>query len=177
MPQLIAPDVRVHASFLAAMKEFVDEGAGERALLAHEMAEFAPTWHEPEVFVAYVAGLHAERLGTSPRSDGWVPATTLWYVDGDTLLGRLSVRHWLSPFLREVGGHIGYAVRPSARRRGHATAMLTQALPVARGLGIDPALVTCDITNTASRKVIETAGGVLEDERAGKLRFWIRTDV
>ena len=29
------------------------------------------------------------------------------------------------------GGHIGYDVRPSARRRGHATAMLAAALPLA----------------------------------------------
>ena len=38
---------------------------------------------------------------------------------------------------------------------GHATAMLAAALPVARSLGIDPALLTCDDDNIASRKVIE----------------------
>jgi predicted acetyltransferase len=36
-------------------------------------------------------------------------------------------------------------------------------------------LVTCDVTNTGSRKVIEANGGVLEDERDGKLRFWVPT--
>jgi predicted acetyltransferase len=45
--------------------------------------------------------------------------------------------------------------------------------PVAAGLGIDPALVTCDLDNIGSRKVIEANGGVLEDQRAGKLRFWV----
>jgi predicted acetyltransferase len=62
--------------------------------------------------------------------------------------------------------------RPSARERGHATAMLAAALPVARGLGIGHALVTCDDDNLASRKVIEANGGVLEDQRAVKLRYW-----
>ena len=53
--------------------------------------------------------------------------------------------------------------------------MLAQSLPVTAGLGIDPALVTCDTDNVASRKVIEAAGGELEDERHGKLRFWVPT--
>jgi predicted acetyltransferase len=52
-----------------------------------------------------------------------------------------------------------YDVRPSARRRGHATAMPAPALPVARGLGIDRVLVTCDVSNTGSRKVVEANGG------------------
>jgi predicted acetyltransferase len=74
-----------------------------------------------------------------------------------------------------MGGHIGYDIRPSARRRGHATAMLAAALPVARSLGIGPALLTCDEDNTASRRVIEANGGVVEDKRGGKLRYWIPT--
>ena len=53
--------------------------------------------------------------------------------------------------------------------------MLAAARPVAARLGIDPALVTCDLDNAASRKVIEANGGVLEDKRAGKLRFWMPT--
>ena len=87
------------------------------------------------------------------------------------------MRHELTPPLLEVAGHIGYCVRPSARRKGYATQMLAQSLPIAAGLGIDPALVTCDVDNTGSRKAIEAAGGELEDERHGKLRFWVPTHV
>jgi predicted acetyltransferase len=79
----------------------------------------------------------------------------------------------LTPWLRDYGGHVGYDVRPSARRRGHATAMLRRALPWCRDLGIDPVLVTCDVDNVASRRVIEKAGGQFEDRRDGKLRFWV----
>jgi predicted acetyltransferase len=89
-------------------------------------------------------------------------------------LGRLTIRHRLTTHLRDLCGHIGYDVRPSARRRGHATAMLAAAIPVARGLGIDSVLVTRDHANIASRKVIETNGGVL-DQRGGKLRYWVPT--
>jgi predicted acetyltransferase len=72
-----------------------------------------------------------------------------------------------------VGGHIGYSVRPGARRRGVATAALAQGLEIAAALGIDPVLVTCDTDNTASRRTIEGAGGSLEDIRDGKRRYWI----
>ena len=53
--------------------------------------------------------------------------------------------------------------------------MLHDVLPHANLLGIDPALVTCDVDNVASRRVIEANGGILEDERRGKLRFWVPT--
>lgn len=53
--------------------------------------------------------------------------------------------------------------------------MLAAALPVAGSLGIDPALLTCDEDNIASRKVIEANGGQLEDNRDGKVRYWVAT--
>ena len=96
-------------------------------------------------------------------------------MDGYEYLGRIAIRHRLTPNLLEVGGHIGYDVRPSARRRGHATEMLRQALLIAGRMGIGRALITCDVGNIGSRTVIERNGGVLEDERAGKLRFWVPT--
>src|SRR5665647_3411714 len=108
---------------------------------------------------------------------GKVPETLLWWVDGDEYLGRLSIRHQLTDALREFGGHIGYMVRPSARGQGHARALLAAALPIARDLGIDPALLTCDADNVGSRRVIESNGGVLEDQREDKLRFWVPTSV
>ncbi len=115
------------------------------------------------------------RSKTTPRPEGYVPATEMWWVEGETFLGQITIRHRLTPHLLEAGGHIGYDVRPSARRRDHATEMLRQTLAIAHGMGIDPALITCDVDNIGSRTVIERNGGVLEDERAGKLRFWVRT--
>jgi predicted acetyltransferase len=53
--------------------------------------------------------------------------------------------------------------------------MLREALPVANRLGIDPALLTCDWDNLASQRVIEANGGILEDRRGQKLRYWVRT--
>jgi predicted acetyltransferase len=95
-------------------------------------------------------------------------------ADGE-VVGRISLRHVLTPWLLEVGGHVGYAVRPSARRRGHATRALALVLPLAAARGIDPVLVTCDADNVGSRRVIEANGGVLEDRRGEKLRYWVPT--
>ena len=63
------------------------------------------------------------------------------------------------------GGHIGYAVRPAHRRRGYATEILRQSLIVARAVGVDGVLVTCDDDNVGSAAVIERCGGVLESDR------------
>lgn len=173
MPQLTAPDVRFHASFLDAVREFTEAGLDALVLIGEDITPYERTWCEPAGFAAFVDMLRAET--ERPRRPDWVEMTNLWYAEDDTFLGRLSIRHRLDPYLLELGGHIGYAVRPGARRQGHATAMLRAALPLCRQLGIDRALVTCDTTNTASRKVIEANGGEFEDRRGVKLRYWIRT--
>ena len=53
--------------------------------------------------------------------------------------------------------------------------MLCEPLPLARALGLDEVLLTCDTDNVASRKVIEANRGRYEDTRGKKLRYWILT--
>jgi len=178
MAGFTAPTAGVRVSFIAAMAEFEAEGRGEPAddtMIGYEIREYGPRWADPERFEEYARQLREQALEGTRRPAGRVPCTTLWWVSGDEYLGRLAIRHQLTQRLLEHGGHIGYDVRPSARRRGHATEMLARALPVTRSLGIDPVLVTCDEDNTGSRKVIEANGGVLEDQRGVKLRFWVPT--
>jgi predicted acetyltransferase len=176
MPDLVRPTTAVHASFAAAMAEFRDEGRGgpdDRSQIGRDLRELGDRLADPDVFAAYVDRVNSEPLPETPRPIGFVPSTTFWLVDGPEYLGRIQVRHELTQWLRDVGGHIGYDVRVSARRRGYATLMLREVLPYARGIGIDPALVTCDEDNIGSRKVIEACGGVLEDVRNGKRRYWV----
>ncbi|ACQ80059.1 GCN5-related protein N-acetyltransferase [Beutenbergia cavernae DSM 12333] len=176
MPELILPHVRLYGSFVEAMTEFAAEGRGgadDDSTIGHELR--TPPWGTHAGFVEYVESLLAASDEATPRPDGYVPDTTLWWVDGDVYLGRIAVRHRLTPALRVRGGHIGYDVRPSRRRAGHATAMLAAVLPIANDLGIDPALLTCDEGNVASRTVIERAGGRLIDTGAGVRRYWVPT--
>lgn len=178
MPTLIQPRGDLRRSFAEAMDEFRAEGRGsedDHSMIGGYLLTRAAEWSSDEAFRAFAASIRAQVLEDTPRPEGYVPVTELWWVDGDAFLGRIGIRHRLTPGLLEMGGHIGYDVRPSARRRGHATEMLRQTLAIAHRMGIDPALITCDVDNAGSRTVIERNGGVLEDERAGKLRFWVPT--
>lgn len=129
-------------------------------------------WHR------YVARMDAYRRGVD-LPDGMVPATFLVADVGGVLVGRTSVRHELNDFLAEFGGHIGYAVRPPFRRRGFAGQILRQSLDVLREVGVDRALVTCDVDNVGSAAVIASCGGRFErvapgrDDTAAKRRYWI----
>lgn len=109
-----------------------------------------------------------------------LPATFLVAEVASEMVGRVSIRHQLNDFLARYGGHIGYGVRPQFRRRGYATTMLRRGLVVAREVGVADVLITCDVDNVASVKVIERCGGIFEGietegaDSAAKRRYWIR---
>ncbi|MCL1952470.1 MAG: GNAT family N-acetyltransferase [Oscillospiraceae bacterium] len=113
--------------------------------------------------------------------DHYVPGTKYFLLEEGSpkILGVIDIRHRLNDhLLNNPGGHIGYAVAPSERRRGYGTQQLRLALEKCREMGISPVLVTCHKDNVASAKVIQKNGGVLEDERVsaeGKAfqRYWI----
>lgn len=173
--KLILPSVEFKDSFIEAVKEFQTETG------------FNPTTERykklsvPELeadFDSYVTEEKSHTLGENLPT-GYVPETSYWLVDGDEFIGRVSIRHRLTEHLRNIGGHIGYDVRPSKRKQGYGNKILELALPKAKELGIKRVLATCDKDNLASRKIIEKNGGFLENQvpnpEAGvdKLRFWI----
>ena len=167
MPMLVVPRLSVAASVRAAAVEHADD--------AMDLYRDALAAMSDEELPGYVDALLADTRERTPRPAVLVPSTHLWWVDGDTFLGRLHIRHRLTPSLIQEGGHIGYHVIASARRQGHATAMLHAGLPVAAELGIDCALLTCDEGNIGSRKAIEANGGLFHDRRQGRLRYWVPT--
>jgi predicted acetyltransferase len=78
----------------------------------------------------------------------------------------IDVRHHIEhPFLSEYGGHIGFAVRPTKRRRGYAREMLGYALDYARELGLKDVMLGCYADNLGSIKTITGCGGKLLDEK------------
>lgn len=158
-----------------------DEALAAHAELAAEGFDFLLGYDDGMAWGEYLELLAAQERGARlPRR--LVPHTFLLAESGGRVVGRVSVRHELNAALSAIGGHIGYAVRPADRRRGHARAILRGALEAAAGFGIAEALVTCDEGNAGSVRTIEGAGGVLEDsvELAPgfrTLRYWIPTPI
>lgn len=135
--------------------------AGHQAMAADDFV-FALDYDPSQPFAAYVDTLAKCAYGIDLR-EGYVPATFLLAVANGAVVGRVSIRHALSDFLAHEGGHIGYGVLSEHRRKGYATEILRQALVIARSLGIERALLTCDDDNVGSARVIERCGGVLRD--------------
>ena len=140
--------------------------------------EFAFEFDESIPFLEYIKKLEGWSLGKG-LPDKFVPSTFLVGVIDGQIVGRLSLRHRLNDFLARIGGHIGYGVIPSCRQQGYATEMLKQALPICSSLGIKKVLITCDIDNLGSQKVIERCGGIFENVtddsqlKVQKRRYWI----
>jgi predicted acetyltransferase len=167
--ELVRPDVRLHRSWQEAVGEFTADGT---TMHGSGLWQLDTSDTGPAVLAREVDRLLAEADPTTELPAGWVPCTYLWMVEDDEFVGYVAVRHRLTDWLLEEGGHIGYAVRPTRRRQGHATRALRLALAEARALGIDRALVTCDHDNLPSRLTIEHVGGVFEDQRGVKRRYW-----
>jgi len=178
MTALVLPDLRWYPSWAATVEDFGDEvmhGAGAWNL-DHPLGSTEDSCRE---FIDVLA----ERSVADPGNEivpgsGRVASTYFWITAGDggpddEVIGFLNLRHELNAWLLEEGGHIGYSVRPARRRQGHATRALALGVRRAGELGIDRVLVTCDTDNAPSARTIEAGGGVFEDVRNAKSRYWI----
>lgn len=110
----------------------------------------------------------------------FVPSDTYFLVNkNNKILGAISIRHYLNEELLKFGGHIGYGISPSERRKKYATEMLRMAIEYCKNLGMEKILVTCNKNNIASAKTIAANGGVIENELMednGNIvqRYWIK---
>jgi len=134
-------------------------------------------WYTPGGdFHAFLMRMRRLREGRD-LPPGRVQSTFLVAVGEDQILARASIRHRLDAALLDRGGHIGFGVVPSHRRRGVATEVLRECIAIARTLGLARALLTCDADNVASRATIERCGGRLEDIRRhddrDTCRYWV----
>lgn len=141
-------------------------------------------------YAAYLRELEREAWGEDVAT-GLVPQSVFWLVRRDddaavaaepVIVAVSRLRHRLTPQLEDVGGHIGYDVRPSERRKGYGTRLLALTLERARALGLARVLLTCDTENVASAKIIEANGGVLASQSVSPAtgvlvsRYWIALD-
>jgi predicted acetyltransferase len=168
--ELIEPRGDLESSHLSFVEEF--RSAGERVV----------PWIADEPYASfdgYVAKLlaAAKGIGIPP---GFLPHSTFWLIDERReILAISNLRHGLTQSLLRYGGHIGYGVRPSARRKGYATETLRRTLRHARDLGIAKVRLTCDKDNVASANTILRNGGQFDDEefmpehQRVTVRYWI----
>jgi predicted acetyltransferase len=171
--ELIAPTTRLHRAWLDARDDWGHRRQDGSGLHPDDDVDSA------DGFAGWVTRLLRSSDTTIVPDGDRVHCTYWWVVQDGAVLGAISLRHELNDFLRRAGGHIGYGIRPSARRRGLASWALGAVLPYAKGLGLGRVLITCDVDNEASRRTIERHGGVLDDIRDTEIgrvrRYWVQT--
>lgn len=107
-----------------------------------------------ENFQDYLKDLKNSSLGNNlPK--GKVRSTTLWLIHEKEVVGVTRIRH------KEVegAGHIGYDISPDCRKRGYGYEILKLALKEAHNIGLQEVILTCNIENAASKKIIEKNKG------------------
>ena len=113
-----------------------------------------------------LAWLRHVARGASPETvpEGQAASSQFIYVrQADRkIVGMINVRHYPVGPLETWGGHVGYSVCPSERRKGYATRMLHDVLPRCREIGLTRVLLTAGEENVGSVKTILANGGVFE---------------
>ncbi len=156
MPALIVPEVRLHAEWLDAHEDW-GPGVHEDGFGLKPSDDVA----SPAGFAVWVRRLLDQSDPAKATAAGRVPCSFRWIVEDGDVLGGIALRHELTEELLHLG-HIGYGIRPSARRRGLATWALGRMLDEARALALGRVLLVCRDDNVASVKTIEGLGGQLE---------------
>lgn len=132
----------------------------------------------PEPFQAFI-DFCRQQEAEEHIENGFVPSSTYFLENENGIItAAVNIRHRLNEYLMQRGGHIGYGVRPSERKKGYAKMILSLALEKTNKMGIREVLVTCDAENFASEKTILSNGGIFESsftEDNGNVikRFWI----
>lgn len=90
------------------------------------------------------------------------PGKTFFLIreNDNKMIGCINVRWDLLPRMLEYGGHIGYSIRPTERRKGYNKINLYLGLLEAKKIGLDKVMLDCDSDNIASDKTLKALGGV-----------------
>lgn len=116
---------------------------------------------DPEAWLRHVALYeHQDQV-----PEGETSFSQYLYVrqEDQKIVGMINIRHRPTGPIGTWGGHVGYSVCPSERRKGYATRMLRDALPHCKALGLQRVLLTAGDENTGSVKAILANGGVFEN--------------
>ncbi len=105
--------------------------------------------------------------------EGYVPETSFFLWDNDTIVGQFRIRHFLCESLRTGAGHIGYCIGKGDRGKGYGTEGLRLALEAAREIvPEDEFYLRVNRDNPASLHVMLKNGGRIVAEDADK--YYVR---
>lgn len=171
--KLVSPSVEYKDSYIKLVQDF---SQSDNQLVPFTLNE------DFSDFPTLVAKLNGYALGHN-IPEGFVAHRSFWLIDpNNEVVGVSNLRLALTDNLKKIGGHIGYGVKPSERRKGYATTILSKTLVEARNHGIQKALVTVEESNTASINVIKKNGGIFDSEGPVEgieglfQRYWIEVD-
>lgn len=108
------------------------------------------------------------------ENPSFVPYTCYVFIIEDKIVGVGSIRHYLNDYLEKFGGHIGYSIRPTERKKGYGSKSLELLIKQAKEMNIEKILITCNINNIGSKKVIENNNGKFINQIDETLRFEIK---
>lgn len=105
-------------------------------------------------------------------------STLFFLIKDNKIIWWIDMRHNIdSQYLRDFGGHIGYGIRPSERKKWYATQILKLWLIEAKNIWINKILISCHPDNFASEKVIVKNAWIYdktaEDWKGIYKRYWI----
>ncbi len=169
--KLIKPTLEYAKDIMEYRQEFLDSGDSLAGCGSLRTCSSVEEWiHELNML---------ENTDTCPEDRVCSNTYLAIRLSDNKIVGIIDFRHHIDhPILSVWGGHIGYSVRPSERRKGYATEMLRQDLINCKQYGLEKVLITCDFDNIASKKTIIANGGIFEkeimvdDDRIE--RYWIQ---
>lgn len=151
--RLVRPVIELKNSAIAFRQEFFDHG--ESVINGSEL--FDKTESYDDWLKAVTDNANEETVDPN-----WVVTDTFFALDeNDKIIGIIDLRHTLNDFLKDFG-NCGYSVRPSERRKGYATQMLSLVKALARDIGLSELHLSVERDNEPSLKTIIANGGKYE---------------
>ena len=154
--RLVVPDISRKDDAISYIQEFLDYGS--------EINGVGSLDRYLDDYEGWLEKLEVDR--TMDPNENRVPADTYFLVreSDERIIGMINIRHCLNENLRLIGGHIGYSVRPTERRKGYNKINLYLGLLRCQELGIDEVLMDCDADNLGSARTMQALGGRLVRE-------------
>jgi predicted acetyltransferase len=167
--KLIKPTLEYQKSFCEMVADFKK----------HNEIEYPKYFTENESYEQYVSNL----IKMEDEICNEYPTESFWLInDNDEIVGTIRYRKSLNEYTVIDGGHIGFDIRPSYRRNGYGNIILNKMLEILYERNVDKVLVTCELDNVGSKRIIEKNSGFFENEQISKRtnkmvrRYWIKTN-